>query len=93
MYALCTVFSYRLTFGGSRCVAVLRQLAELKVGLAEANGKRKEEAVGATSKLRAVVERAEELKVELATAREGAAEKERQLVEHRDEVCACVPCS
>lgn len=72
---------------------MLRQVAELKVGLIEANGRRKEEAAGATSKLRAIVERAEELKVELATAREGAAEKERQLVEHRDEVCACVSSS
>lgn len=65
------------------------------MSLAEAKERRTEEAVSATSKLRAIAGRAEELKAELATARADAADKGRQLVEHRDEVCtyvrACVP--
>lgn len=66
------------------------KVEELRASLSEIHERRKQEDSAASSKLRAIAGRADELKEEVLKARAESAEKGRQLLKHRDEVCIVI---
>ncbi|CAM9257378.1 unnamed protein product [Ascophyllum nodosum] len=63
-----------------------KQISDFKAKLADSNRRRREEEASAAKQLRTMTEQVTGLKIELAEAKADAAEKERQLAEHRDQM-------